>query len=284
MDRRTFWCIVGLISIGILWAVLENLGGILTEHYGFEQIVGMRYAVHVAILLLVCSRASLWRLVRTSRPVAQIGRGFCMFVMPMSFIESVSHMTSEAMWATFWVAPIFVLLIAGTWLRERVRPMLLIAVVGGYGAVLSILGRPPVQGWDALWPCAAALSFALYVVLSRRLREEPISTSLFYTGATVLVCMLPFMLPEWRPLDLADTLPVLGVGTVGLVLLYVLDSVLEHARASFVAPFIYGATVWEGVIQALHGHSPDKMTVAGGVALVLLLIGASWMGIRHERQ
>jgi drug/metabolite transporter (DMT)-like permease len=277
--------LLGLALLTLLWAVLERLGGGLAPRYSFEQIVSLRYSVHVAVLLLACLPFGLRRLVATRQPVSQIGRGLCMFVMPVSFIMTVARVTAADLWAAFWLSPLMVLALGWFFLGERIHPLGWLSCGLGYAAAVVIIGRSPMTGVAELWPLVGALSFAVYVVLSRQLREEPISTSLFYTGATALVCILPFAFLNWQPLHADDAVQIVGVGVVGLALLMVLDQCLEHLPASLLAPFLLAVPIWETVITTvLSRRLPGLAQVAGSAVLVLVFIAIVLLGIRRERQ
>lgn len=274
-----------MVAVTFLWVIVEGVGASLRSHYRYEQIVGMRYAVHLAVLAAVLlPRVGLRELVRTRRLGGQIARGLCMFVMPMSFIVVLDTHRSADLWVTFWICPLVVMVMAARWLGERVPLRTWILGCVGYLAVLLLAGRLPLMSSAAALPLLGSLSFALYVVLSRQLRDEPIGVSLFYTAATVLICILPLMLPLWTPVRLEDLWSIVAVGGLGLVFLWILDRSLERAPAAVVASYLYGVTVWEAGIGVLVTREWSRLTLVGGLVMALVLCGTLVYGFEYERQ
>ena len=263
--------VISAVALTCLWALIERLGLGIAYRYPLTQIIVMRYAMQLLLLAAVCLPTDPGRLVRTTRLGAQLGRGACMFLMPMSFLVAGSSLSGSQLWATFWVAPLVVIALAWWWLGERVSPMTWIIAGVGYVGALLVMGDAPVVAKASIWPLISALSFAIYVVMSRRLSDENIEASLFYTSVVALVCMLPFALPFWRSLHLDDLWRFATIGVVGLILLALIDRSVEKMPASFAAPFLFGAVIWEAVIAFLRdGYSFPRAAVLGGALLLVV--------------
>lgn len=267
--------------VTLLWSTVELLGGVLGRHYQPTQIVGMRYSVHLFILGVACIRPGFTRLWRTRRLLGQLVRGGCMFMMPMSFALAVSRVPVSATWAVFWIAPIAIVALARWQLGERVPLRVWLLVCVGYVGVLIVLMPEglPIRG-AALWPLVMVSSFVVYVILSRRLRDEWIGASLFYTGLVPLVAMIPFMVNSWAPIRAADLLPISGLGASGLALLYFLDRILERAPAALLAPLLYGVVVWDEGLQALGSGFPVTHVLVG-LTVVSVSVGVFAIGLRR---
>ena len=277
--------VVGRLAIFCgAWALIEALGYSIMHHYALVQIVDMRYGVHLLILGVVFVPRVGWRgLLQTRRPVLQVIRGLCMFVMPASFIFAAAGLGSGAIWSTFWVTPIFVLVLAAVWLGERVSlTAWVLGLVGCVGAFM-VYGQGPVADVRVLGAMLGAASFAVYVALCRVLREEPIEVSLFYTGLIAFLCMLPFAVAEWQPLHGEDVPRIVSIGVIGLLLLLFLDRSIEQSEASFVAPLLYGVVVCEALLRALRsGSVPPQLTLVGAALVLLVMLIALRRDISHE--
>lgn len=280
-----FMAVMCVAVLSILWAVIEALGYSITHHYPLVQIVGMRYAVHLLVLAALCVPRSGWRrLVVTRRPFLQLGRGFCMFVMPASFIAGGAGLSANDIWSMFWLSPIMIVALAWWWLGERFPSMVWGFVLVACAGAFAIYGQPPRFAISTALPVLGALSFAIYVVLSRHLRDEPIETNLFYTGLGAFVCMLPFAIMEWQPIQVEDVWRIVAIGVIGLVLLMLLDLSLDYMPASFVAPFLYGAVVCEaGLRVLLSGHLPSPIVIAGSTLVLLAMLNVMIFGVNRER-
>jgi drug/metabolite transporter (DMT)-like permease len=266
-----------LVVFTALWAVVEALGYLVSKRYHFVQIVGMRYAVHLIVLLAICMLTSRRVPLKTSHPGLQILRGVCMFVWPASFIVAISTMPGRDLWALFWVTPLLIAVFAHWVLEERFRPLGWVLLACAHvGALLMLSPDRQVLGVTAAFALIAALAFAVYITLSRSLRDEPLATSLFYTGLTVLICSAPFVALSWQPIETRDLAAITGIGAFGLLALYCVDRALQLAPASFVAPFLYGAVAWEVALQVLGTHElPSSRTVLG--AAIVFVVAAWWL-------
>jgi drug/metabolite transporter (DMT)-like permease len=267
----------------VLWPIIERLGNSIGDHYDAAQIVGMRYAVHVAVLAIVCAPLGLRSLAVTRHLPAQLARAACMFVMPASFTLAVSDLAVDGIWAVFWIAPVIVLVLGRRWLGEPCPPQIWLASLLAYGGALMMLApRIEQPGTAAIWPVMMAVSFSLYVVLSRRLRDEWVGTSLFYTGAGAFAAVLPFMVARWQPLWAEDLAAIVCLGGAGLLLLLLLDRALQRAPTTLLAPFLYGSVAWQPVVDMVLGQRPALLEVSGGL-VVLATAAALAVGVATAR-
>jgi drug/metabolite transporter (DMT)-like permease len=282
------WWIPRALAITVLWPLLERIGMSIGGHYSIPQIVGMRYIVQLAVLMIVClPRAR--EVVATRRPVAQIIRGLCMFVMPIAFTAAAVSMPRvadggsprDAVWGLFWIAPVTIIVISRWWLGERLPLSVWLFVGLAYTGSLLVFG--PGLRFDAiatLWALVTSLSFVLYVLLSRRLREESVSTGLFWTSLVVVCAISPLMIDAWRPLQVADIPRVLAIGVGGLLLLMLLDQVLERLPAGFLAPVLYAVVVWQVLGVGLEDRVWPSILDIAGTGLIVAAIAATFVQLR----
>ena len=97
--------------------------------------------------------------------------------------------------------PILLSALGGLMLREKVGLRRWLAVLLGFaGMVLVVRPSGDVLRWEAVFPVAAALAYALYQVLTRRLRGAADATDAMVQGALAGVVLLgPAMAVLWRP-------------------------------------------------------------------------------------
>jgi drug/metabolite transporter (DMT)-like permease len=186
---------------------------------------------------------------------------------------------AEASSITF-LAPTFVVLLSWPLLHERAPRARQIASTVGFIGILILL-RP---GSAVMHPAvvlllAAALANALYQLLTRRLLDEKLPTTLFYSasvGTVALTLGLPFA---------TDVPRLMAIGIAPLVLLGVLAGIghwcMTHAYllapASLLTPFTYLQILWATAFGYLmFGQHPDRLSalgmavvVASGVVLAL---------------
>ncbi len=230
LTRRARLAVVGVVALlALLWNVVEGVPVLLSPGYSLYQIVWMRYAAHLVVLLLFLAARGKLALLSTERPALQIGRGLLMLAMPWFFITGLGFTTVGGVMAVFWVAPLMVLVLAALLLRDVARLPVWIATAIGYAAVLLLLrpDRQTISTTALLLALGMAFSFSLYVVLTRTLRTEATATNLFYTAVAVFVPLSFFMPALWKTPSPRDLLIMAVVGIAGLGLLWALDRALR---------------------------------------------------------
>lgn len=268
-----------MFAFVLAWALVEGVvGAQLQNPYSLLQIVWWRYAAHLALMLLVWGWREPSRLWRTRRPVFHLSRSLCMLVMPLSFAMAVSiGEGAHTVWALFWLAPLMILALAAGWLREEVPPVAWGAVVCGLlAAYLMLDPKWPRSAAMVFWPLLMAASFALYVAMTRSLREEPVLTNLFYTALGVFV-LLSFAMPAlWRMPTWHDAVVLTAIGVVGFAALWALDRACEATHLSRTTPALYLHLAGMVVIESLWRGTGLSRRETVAVALIALVVIAAW--------
>lgn len=266
-----------LALFAAMWALLEGaLGTRLHHQYNLMQVVWWRYGAHLGLMWAVWGWRQPSQLWQTRRLGFQIARSLLMLMMPLSFVAALFVGESvDTVWALFWVTPVLILLIAGLWLGERTSTWLWIAsLLGTAGAVFILEPQPPHSAVGLLLPLLMALSFSIYVVMTRSLRSEPVLTNLFYTAFGVFVLLSALMPWVWVTPSLHDALVLSAIGVVGFVALWALDRACESAPVSFSAPALY---IHLGCMMVVGwfflGEPFTARDVVGGVLVGCILLG-----------
>jgi drug/metabolite transporter (DMT)-like permease len=261
----------------LAWALVEGVvGAQLQNPYHLMQIVWCRYAAHLALMLLVWGWREPSRLWRTRRPVFHLARSLCMLVMPLSFAMAVyAGDGMHTVWAMFWIAPVMILVLAAGWLRESVPLVAWLGVgVGVLAAWLMLNPRWPGSLGALIWPLIMAASFALYVAMTRSLRDEPVLTNLFYTALGVFVLLSLAMPWSWTMPTLHDALVLTAIGLVGFGALWALDRACEATQLSGTTPALYlhlaGMVGIESVARGA-ALSQREMLALGMIALIVVV-------------
>lgn len=262
------------------WTAVELIAAGVLSRYSPYQVVWVRYAVHTCVILLIWGwrRPAPWR---TGRPVYQWLRSMLMLGMPACWVMSMQHgVHPDTLMAVFWTAPLMILVLATFVLREQTPVRLWIAAATACaGALLLFRHALPGSLAVALWPAGMALTFSLYVVMTRSLRAEPLGSNLFYTGFGVLLALTPAMPGLWMTPTAGDFAVMVIVGVLGVGALYSLDRMAAAAPLSACAPSMcMQPVVLVAVTYLLGGAYPGSGTVLG----VLLIVGVVWYLWRHQ--
>ena len=265
---------------GLCLSSLDATAKYLVRDHSLWVVVWARYAGQMVVVTpFAWHRAGpgFWR---TGKPGLQLLRSLFLVLATLGFWGGLRYLPlAEASSITF-LAPTFVVLLSWPLLHERAPRARQIASTVGFIGILILL-RP---GSAVMHPAvvlllAAALANALYQLLTRRLLDEKLPTTLFYSasvGTVVLTLGLPF----------ATNFPrLMAIGIAPLVLLGVLAGIghwcMTHAYllapASLLSPFTYLQILWATAFGYLmFGQHPDRLSalgmavvVASGVALAL---------------
>jgi drug/metabolite transporter (DMT)-like permease len=265
---------------GFCLSSLDATAKYLVRDHSLWVVVWARYAGQMVVVTpFAWHRAGpgFWR---TGKPGLQLLRSLFLVLATLGFWGGLRYLPlAEASSITF-LAPTFVVLLSWPLLHERAPRARQIASTVGFIGILILL-RP---GSAVMHPAvvlllAAALANALYQLLTRRLLDEKLPTTLFYSasvGTVVLTLGLPFA---------TDVPRLMAIGIAPLVLLGVLAGIghwcMTHAYllapASLLTPFTYLQILWATAFGYLmFGQHPDRLSalgmavvVASGVVLAL---------------
>jgi drug/metabolite transporter (DMT)-like permease len=168
--------------------------------------------------------------------------------------------------------PLFIPLIEGPWLGERIPRRLWGALALGFAGLVLIL-RP---GTGVFEPAAlvglasAALAAVAQVGIRRLTLTEPVTRIIFYFGLVASVASLPPAALSWREPSSATWGLLLLMGVFATVGQFTLTRAYANAPAARIGPFLYVGPVWAGALDWLvWGRLPDLPFVAGAVLVAV---------------
>lgn len=232
-----------VVAATLLFAMADTLGKHLAMLYAATMILAARYSVNLALVTAVMwprHRAALWH---TNRTGLVILRGLCLALASISMMVALRLMPVAETVAIIYIAPVMVMLAAGTLLKETVGPLGWISAALGFAGVL-LIARPG-SGLDP-WGVALSLINAClatgYHLLTRILsRTETTMALMFHTalvGAVVFIVLTVALGTETMPtaVDAALMLVLGALATAGHLLF---TSAYREAPASTLAPINY---------------------------------------------
>lgn len=268
-----WWAIAHITLFGVWWAVYLAISRFLPRGYSIFEVLWGRYALHVALTLVVIGPVQGRALVRTTRPSLQLVRGLLMVVTSVSAVSATAGMSLDGVRAVLWLTPLLVIAadraVRGTPCRVPVW------IACGVCWVGTILILHPSFGRDlqsVCWAVLTAGSFAGYQVLTPNLRCDPATTSVFYSGLITLVPMSVILPWVWRPLTGQALIVYLGMGVAGWLSLLFLDKALHTMAPGAVVIFGYLHLVAQVMITSiLSGGAPGWH---GTLGCILILAGS----------
>ena len=203
---------------------------------------------------------------RTRRLRLQLLRSAFLLIATACYFGALRYLPLAEGSAITFLAPIFVVVLSGPLLGERPSVGRWIATVLGFCGIL-ILARP---GSSVFHPAAlllivTALSNALFFLLTRKLVEENVHTTLFYSafvGTVILTLALPWEVRLGLPS--ANDLWFLALGLFAGVGHWLIVSAFQHAQPSLLTPFSYLQMIWATLYgYVIFGQLPDAWSAAG---------------------
>ena len=180
------------------------------------------------------------------------------------------------------LAPVFVALLGGLLLKEKIDRRILQALGFGIAGML-VMVWPRLQGHVSgagLGVAAAlfsAVSYAFNLILLRRIavREHPTVIVAFQNVGPAVCLAIPAAL-AFVPMTLADLAAYLFAGALGVAGHLTLTSAYARAAASRLAPIEYTALIWASLLGFfVFGEVPLYTTYLGALLIVAGAIAVS---------
>lgn len=264
----------------LLFACLDTTTKYLTAHYNVPFVVAMRYIIHCALMVVILAPRYSGQLLHTQRRGLVLTRAFALITASLFLGLALQRMPLAETTAITFMAPLLVVLLAGTALGEKIGAVGWIAAAAGFIGVLLIV-RPGsgLNAWGIVFALFTAGANAAYQLLSRVLaRTERTIALLFYTalvGTIVFSLALPWFWESRAPSQLEIAL-FLAMGLSGALGHYFFTMAYRYATASMLAPVIYLQLFWAGLLGWLvFGYAPDALSLTGMVIIAAsgLLVG-----------
>jgi drug/metabolite transporter (DMT)-like permease len=273
-----------VLLAGICFSTLDATAKYLLQDHALFLVVWARYAGQMLVVTPIAwSRAGpgFWR---TRHLKMQLARSLCLVSATACFFGGLRFLPLAEGSAISFLAPMFAIVLSMPVLGERPTRARWIASIVGFAGILMLV-RPGSAVFHpaTLLLVGAAISNALYQLLTRRLPNDTPYTTLFYTamvGTVGLSLALPFAgMPDTA--SVRDLLTLLLLGLLAGVGHWMFISAFLMAPASLLAPFTYVQMVW----ATLYGYLVFNQLPDGFSALGMAVIVASGVAlVVHERR
>ena len=256
---------------GFCLSSLDATAKYLVRDHALFLVVWARYAGQMLVVTPFAWRHAGHGFWRTRRLGLQLLRSALLLGATACFFGALRYLPLAEGSAITFLAPIFVVVLSGPLLGERPNVGRWIATGTGFCGIL-ILVRP---GSAVFHPAAvllviAALFNALYYLLTRKLIDENMHTTLFYSalvGTVGLSLALPWELPAMT-LTLRDGL-FLALGLFAGLGHWLIVSALQNTQPSLLTPFSYLQMIWATLYGYLiFDQLPDRWSAVGMTVIV----------------
>ena len=297
---------IAFILVAMLCITInDTLIKFLSNGYPLHQMVFVRSAIGLTFTIGLLRMEGGASLLRTDRPALHALRAGLIVIANMTFFAALSVMPLGAATALFFVAPLFITLLAIPVLGERIGPPRLAAIVVGLVGV-GVMMAPGVDWggiprWNLALPVAAAACYAGMQVLTRKLgaRSAASAMAIYIQGTFIVVSLgfflvagdgrfaddtdseaLEFLLRAWVWPEPGDLWLFGLLGLMSAAIGYSLSQAYRLGTASVVASYEYVALplaiFWGWVV---FGEVPDPLVWLG----IALIAGAGLAVFARER-
>ena len=281
-------CMVGFAAIA---PIMDTFAKATPDYIPVMQILSFRFGIQAAILLPVACLLGLMHLPGLRECGLHLVRALLIVIATGLFFSAVRHMPIANAIAIFFVEPFILTLLGWFLLGEEVGWRRIAACIVGFaGAVLVIQPSFQELGLVALFPLGTALSFAFYMIMTRRMARQMHPFALqSYTALAAMVIVVPLLvgfngsgstlLDPAMPHGIAIW-TLLGVGIISTISHIFISFSLRLAPASTVAPLQYLEIVAATALGYwVFGDFPDALTWLG----ISIIIGSGLYVIARER-
>jgi len=260
---------------------------LLDGRAGDSQIVFARSVMQLAIV-------SLWIVardpaaLRTRRPGLHVMRGLTSLLCWWLYYRSFQVLDLALATILTFTTSLFVVLLAGPVLGERVgRLRWTMTVLGFVGIAVATL--PDLSGSRAaplgvLAGLGAALAASALIFQNRILsRTEPTATIMFYIAAVATLGTLPALAANWRPVDMDVLILLAGAGCLGTAGMLFTIEAYRVGEVSALAPFPYLRLVFSAAAGLiLFAERPGAHSLAGAAIIIVSALMVTWTGTRQR--
>jgi drug/metabolite transporter (DMT)-like permease len=275
------------LAAGFLYTLGYAIAKILTDTLDPVQITFLRSVLVLAGWGLWLTRAadpagSVRRLVAPQRALDQrLAAAMLIFSTTIAVLGYSLVPVTEAS-ALGFTAPIILVVLGALVLHETVTPRRWVAIALGFAGMLVVV-RPGGElfTWAAAVPVCGALTYALYQVMTRRIRGAANEWDATLQGALAGVVLLAPAMPwVWRAPGVADLALVVLYAAVQTAALLCIAGAVRRAEVSGLAPWHYSRIVFAlGLDAVLFARLPGVWAIAG-----CLLIAAGGLVLAWPRR
>ncbi|MBI0534130.1 DMT family transporter [Roseomonas sp. KE2513] len=269
---------IGLTVLsGLLYVLGYALSKILVTDHSLSplQVTFLRCVV----ILLVGLAATAWpgnrmtwrRLFRPEGAWQQRAAAAALVVSNALAVLAYTLLSVTAASALGFTAPLLLALLGGLFLREKVSLGRWLGTLVGFAGMLLIVkpgGEASLYGIAAAF--AGALTYAVYQILIRRLRD--VATTLDTIMQVALVGVVLLAVPvaaDWHPVSTVAAGLIVLVTAVQTAALASIAAALHRGEASRLAPWQFSGLLWAMALDAIVLHATPTPSSLFGALLVI---------------
>lgn len=254
-----------------MFALNDAMGKWLVESFSVGQVLFIRSVGAFIILGPMLAKQGIAPLTRVERPGLQVLRVVLATADTAFFYAAVAYLPLADVMTFYMAGPIYIAALSHFFLGEKVGWRRWVAIVIGFcGVVIALRPSTASLSWPSLFAIVGSLSFAVTLILSRKLRATNDTTLVTWQTLGALAVGAVMAVADWRAPTALDWSAMLLLGVVSCAAHLMITRALKLAPASLLAPLQYTLLLWAVVFGiAFFGDYPDAQGLIGSAIIVL---------------
>ena len=280
MPGRPFSALLMILS-GVCFVAMHSAAKYLADEVHIFEIVFLRCALVVVILspfLFKEGKKSLF----TKQPKNQIYRIVTNSIAILLFFYGLSISPLSLATALNFTAPIFTVIFAIIFLKEKLTTHRLIGLVLGFIGVMCVL-RPDLSlNLGGILVLLSSLVWASSLIFIKKLTKTDSAVTIsLYAGVGMMPATFAAAYPYLEEINFVQFLFILFIAVSGTTAQTLLNIALKRADLSFLLPLDFLRLIWSVLLGVtLFGESTSVFLWVGG----LFILVASTLIVTSERK
>ncbi|MDF3047773.1 MAG: hypothetical protein K0R73_891 [Candidatus Midichloriaceae bacterium] len=207
----------------------------------------------------------------TARKSIHFARGLILFLAMSVWCYGLTIVPIVHATLTTFTIPLFLLLLAPVFLKEKISMSLIFATITGFiGAVISFDVMHVDFEFSSMVLLISALLFALLDVINKRfVQKESMLSMLFYSAlVTSALGFIPAYM-VWQNPSFDDLMILFYLGAGGNAILYCLLKAFSLVPASSIAPYRYLELIFSSIVGfVIFAEVPTMMIIFGSMLII----------------
>ena len=302
MQNRMVRGILSLCLGVLIFSLQDPLVKAVSSGYPVTEVMAIRSIVALPILIFLVHAGVGLRAILSKRFGMLTVRAFIQFTSYTVYYLAIAALPLADAVALYFMAPLFIMALAGPYLGERVSWRTLATVlIGLFGVLVMLRPGAGLFDWAALLSLGSAALYGFSQLMARKIGDTESSTVMaFYQNGAYLVGAavvagafhlagithavhpsLEFLVRPWLWPTLPDFLKMAACGFVASAGMILLSQAYRMAPANRVATFEYTGILWSPLWGFLFFAEVPRSTTVIGAALI---IGAGLLALNTERR
>ena len=277
-----FFSIILMIISGFCFVVMHSAAKYLADEVHIFEVIFLRCALVVVVLFPFIVREGKTSLF-TKQPKNQACRIVTNSIAMLLFFYGLTLSPLSLATAVNFTAPVFTVILAIIFLKEKLTPQCLMALFLGFIGVLFIL-RPDLSfNVGGMLILLSSLTWAISLIFIKKLtRTDSAVTISLYAGVGMVPATFLVAYPYLEIISTSQLAVIFFIAVSGTLAQTLLNSALKRGDLSFLLPLDFLKLIWSVIIGSVFfgERAPVLLWVGGafiiGAATLIVVTGKKY--------